>query len=36
MLISRKELQEIDVGDNEVLEITRKVNKISNPTLLGI
>lgn len=32
MLISREELQEVAVGDNEVLEITRRVNKFSNPT----
>lgn len=32
MLISREELQEVDVGVNEVLEITRRVNKFSNPT----
>lgn len=32
MLISREELQEVAVGVNEVLEITRRVNKFSNPT----
>lgn len=32
MLINRKDLQEVDVGDNEVLEITRRSNKFSNPT----
>lgn len=32
MLINRKELQEVDVGVNEVLEITRRTTKVNNPT----
>lgn len=32
MLINRKELQEVEVGDNEVLEITRRTAKVNNPT----
>ena len=32
MLINRKELQEVEVGVNEVLEITRRTTKVNNPT----